>query len=101
MSEWPKLYFVNAEGARVKLAIPEDERAPSIAPGGACPLCKEENYTVAGKKRHIAPDNRSYESIVSCCKCGGVVGTLRLETSTIFGLHEDEAVLLHGRARVY
>jgi hypothetical protein len=50
---------------------------------------------------HIAADDRAYEADGFCVGCGEAVGLIRAEVSTIFGLHEDAAVLQHGRARVY
>ena len=50
---------------------------------------------------HIGSDDRHYQATGFAVCCGGHIGTLRAFPSTIFGLHEDEAVLLHGRARVY
>ena len=56
---------------------------------------------VQGKDMHIGSDDRHYQATGFAVCCGGHIGTLRAFPSTIFGLHEDEAVLLHGRARVY
>lgn len=65
-----------------------------------CPLCKASPWRVAGRNRRIADDDRAYEADGFCVDCGAAVGLIRAEASTLFGLHEDEAVL-HGRPRVY
>lgn len=55
---------------------------------------------VRGQGRRIAEDGRSYEADGVCVICGAAAGTIRVRVPTLFGLHEDEAVL-HGRSRVY
>lgn len=40
-------------------------------------------------------------SQAECASCGVNRGQLIVTVSTIFGLQEDAAVLVHGRARVY
>jgi len=48
---------------------------------------------------HPSADDRAYESTALCVDCGAVVGLLRAEPSTIFGVREDRAVC--ERVRVY
>lgn len=96
----PKLYFVPLSGARIRLPIPKEKHVQSVAPGGPCPFCGAIDYRVHGEDRHISEDDRAYESVACCCTCNKRVGTLRLNTDTLFGLHEDEMVL-NGLARVY
>lgn len=65
-----------------------------------CPHCDHHPLRVSGTDKRIAPDDRAYiADAISVC-CSKHVGTLRLETNTLFGLREDEAVL-KGRCRVY
>jgi len=96
---WPKLFFVPTEGAKIGVKLPEDQRSPSVSIGVDCPMCKKP-LQASGTNKRIAPDNRAYESDAICVDCNNMVGTLRLETNTLFGLREDEAVL-KGRCRVY
>jgi hypothetical protein len=72
---------------------------------GACPYCGVEEvepkgFKVAGSNRRIAKDDRAYEADAGCLACKAHLGTLRVETGTLFGIREDEAVL-NGRVRVY
>jgi hypothetical protein len=55
---------------------------------------------VRGQGRRISDDGRSYEADGVCVACGAAAGLIRVVAPTLFGLHEDEAVL-RGRARVY
>jgi hypothetical protein len=91
-----KPYLVTPSGRR---SITET-RAFSATVEGKCPGCGEELLVVRGTGRHIAADDRAYESdaIALCCELH--VGTIRAEVDTIFGVREDEAVL-YGRPRVY
>jgi hypothetical protein len=68
--------------------------------GYACP-CGAYPTFVVGSGKHIAACDRAYEATGYCRDCVAPIGTIRAEVSTLFGLHEDEAVLLHGRPRVY
>ncbi len=79
---------------------------------GACPKCSHVEqapeggkasgnvFKAAGTGRRIAPDDRHYEAdaVALCCK--QAIGFFRVETATLFGIREDEAVL-QGRCRVY
>lgn len=67
---------------------------------GECPKCGATPFHVQGAGMRIAPDDRAYESDGYCARCRAPVGLIRAKVSTLFGLHEDEAVL-GGRARVY
>jgi len=72
---------------------------------GPCPGCGSLDSVVArtgettaaplvGRKGTV----RTSPAALSCC---GLVGHLELSPDTIFGEDEDDAVLRHGRARVY
>ena len=76
---------------------PSGERAIAV---GSCPLCGAEEFPVAGHARHIESHDTYAASAESLC-CRQPVGTIRVRVETLFGLEEDEAVLIHGRARVY
>jgi len=94
-----KLYLLHAD-KRIKCVVPPDG-AKHVTVPGACPLCGSEMFLVRGEHKHIAPDDRAYEADAIAECCGSAVGRLRLETDTLFGLEEDEAMLVHGRPRVY
>jgi hypothetical protein len=66
----------------------------------ACPHCGEKPMKVQGTGKHIESHD-TYAAGAICLCCGKSVGTLRARMDTIFGLEEDERVLVHGRARVY
>ena len=93
-----KVYLI-AEGKR---------HAAQVAPNGeyvsveelTCPHCNAKPLQTRGADCHIASDDRAYEAEAHCLHCKKVIGLIRTEVSTIFGLHEDEAVL-SGRCRVY
>jgi hypothetical protein len=72
----------------------------AVVVGTLCFGCGTSPFKVAGTGRRIAPDDRAYEAdaVSLCCKTG--VGVLRVETGTLFGLREDEAVLRMG-VRIY
>jgi hypothetical protein len=65
-----------------------------------CPGCGASPFKVAGTGRRIAPDDRAYEADAVALCCNRHVGVLRVETNTLFGLREDEAVLRSG-VRIY
>lgn len=105
-----KLWLLVMEGPRRKAR----ERAPNAdhaVVSGPCPGCGEskpydcaagdlEGFRVQGTGRRIADDDRAYEAdAVSVC-CNRRVGVLRLETNTLFGVREDEAVSRLG-VRIY
>jgi len=67
----------------------------------ACPECKAEapiDIRGRGIKSH---DHDTYYADAEHVGCGGSLGTLHAKVDTIFGIEEDEAMLKHGRARVY
>lgn len=64
-----------------------------------CPLCKAD-LKVAGRKGTMRNDHDTYYAEAGCLSCGGTLGELQTQVSTVFGIDEDEAVL-NGRARVY
>ena len=65
-----------------------------------CPGCGATPFKVAGTGRRIAPNNRDYEADAVALCCDRYAGTLRVETRTLFGLREDEAVFSMG-IRIY
>ena len=74
-----------------------DDRAVSrdgIA-AGACPGCKAEPFRIA-----THPPERGRAG-GRCVACNDPVGWVYEEPDTLFGKEEDDAILVHGRARVY
>lgn len=68
-----------------------------------CPACGEtfeEGIKAMGSGKHIE-NHDTYKATGHAKCCGQVIGTLRATVDTIFGLEEDEAVLLRSRCRVY
>lgn len=75
-------------------------RVPSC---DTCPACKqtfEDGLPVVGSGKHIE-NHDTYKATAHGKCCGKVIGVIRAKVPTIFGLEEDEAVLIHGRCRVY
>lgn len=67
----------------------------------ACPACgAPAPFKVAGHDRRIASHD-TYAADARALCCNARVGTLKAKIETLFGLEEDAAVLVHGRARVY
>lgn len=105
------LFFLPREAKR-RRAHERFSGADHAVAEGPCPGCQSlesyecgERATVAGfrvqgRGRRIAPDDRAYEADAVAMCCDGAVGTLRLETNTLFGLREDEAVSRLG-VRIY
>ncbi len=94
-----KLFLLLSEGERRTAREPFDG-ADHVVVDGACPKCGTHDFRVAGHGRRPSADDRAWEADASCYACRARVGTIRLETNTLFGVREDEAVL-KGRVRVY
>lgn len=101
-----KVYLLVKEGPRRSCRVPFEGADYALA-SGACPACAHEEpgpalkgFKVGGSGRYASADDRAWESQAYCLKCRAHVGVLRVETGTLFGVREDEAVL-SGRVRVY
>ena len=97
-----KTVLLPASGGRVRLT-PHPTYA--VAAGTArrpstCPGCSAAPLRVQGRDRTIGGHDY-YRADGFCADCGARVGEIRAYVSTIFGLDEDERVLVHGRPRVY
>jgi hypothetical protein len=66
--------------------------ADHVVADGCCPSCRAAPFRVQGTGRRIAADDRAHEADAVCLACRKIVGTLRVEVNTLFGLREDEAV---------
>jgi hypothetical protein len=67
---------------------------------GTCPLCGNSAPGVQGTGQRPSSDDSAWEAdaVTTCCK--KPIGIISVETNTLFGVREDEAVLA-GRCRVY
>jgi hypothetical protein len=70
----------------------------AISTRAHCPKCGV-NPTAVRCPHPVQTSHGSHGDAV-CIHCGDVIGTLRVDLSTIFGREEDHAVLF-GRPRVY
>lgn len=68
--------------------------------GVACPECKTNPARVSGRKGTMTHDHDTYKSEAGCYDCQAPMGTITVKVATLFGIEEDEAVLM-GRWRVY
>lgn len=94
-----RVFLLLPAGPPLDCTVPYAGAAYVVAPG-ACPACGAEPWHVAGTDCYVTADDRAYEARATARCCGAHVGTLRAEPATLFGIHEDRAVLC-GRARVY
>jgi hypothetical protein len=97
-----RVIFTPEGGAGIEIPTPQDG-SPTAAVPGPCPACGvgTSEFVVRGEQCRVADDDRAYESIARAVCCAAVVGVLRAEPGTLFGISEDRAVLKFGRARVY
>lgn len=106
-----KIYLKVKEGPRRECKQPY-ENARHVLAAGRCPKCDDylcdpaagiafvEHFKVAGGTPNASSDDRAWECTAVCLACNAVVGTLRVEPGTLFGVSEDERVL-NGKWRVY
>lgn len=90
--------LINNEPKR-KAAPPFPEADHAVVEG-ACPKCGCSDFRVSGTGRRPSADDRAWEADAIALCCRAPVGTIRMETNTLFGVREDE-VVLRGRCRVY
>ncbi len=95
-----RVIFIPEGGAGAEIPTPP-ESSPTAAIPGPCPACGAGDFAVRGEQCRVADDDRAYESTARAVCCAAIVGVLRAEPGTIFGIAEDRAVLGFGRARVY
>lgn len=64
-----------------------------------CPACSTE----VARARGLGISHRDHDTYYAAARmeCCGAEGRMEARVETIFGIEEDEAVLVHGRARVY
>lgn len=80
--------------------LPFDGADHVVIEGAPCPHCGLSPWTARGKGI-AAHDYDTYYADAKTRCCGARVGQMRTKVSTLFGIEEDEAVLLRGRCRVY
>lgn len=93
-----RVILETADGEHELEQTPSGDAAAAAVP---CPACGAASVRVQGTGRSIGPGGRHYRATAVAVCCGATVGTIRAYPDTLFGLHEDEAVLVHGRCRVY
>jgi hypothetical protein len=92
-----KVSIVDASGQRHRARVAENGEFATIA---ACPSCGAAPCEVQGTGiTHHNYDTYFAPAVARCC--GNGIGTIEAKVDTFFGIEEDEAVLRHGRARVY
>lgn len=87
------------EGRRLA-TYPPAPGAPHVAlRAEQCPACGREGCAARGLgvARH---DRDTYYAPGQLVCCGAAV-EIQARVDTLFGIEEDEAILVHGRARVY
>jgi len=94
-----RIYLLPKDGAR-RVCVAPYEGVAFVHADGACPKCGTDDFKVAGAGCGASADDRAWESTAYCLACKSHVGTLRVESNTLFGVREDQAVL-NGRMRVY
>lgn len=99
MRLWLEINRASGEIEKRKVS-PSRGGAAAARVEGACPGCCASPFYV---KCHAASrvDRDTMRAGSRCVACGDPVGYVYLRADTIFGLEEDERVLVHGRARVY
>lgn len=88
---------VDSTGKRHRARIAGDRQHVTIE---RCPSCNTEPCDVRG----TGITNHDYDTYYAPAKalcCDQPIGTIELKVDTFFGIEEDEAVLVHGRCRVY
>lgn len=86
--------------ARRKVTLPSQD-ALTATPEGACPGCGTSPFQVQGMGRRPSSDDRAWEADAQALCCKKLVGVLRLDVNTLFGVREDEAVFRQAGVRIY
>lgn len=79
------------------------EEAPHLIVEGACPCCKDPKpeFCIRGDQQSMVQSPQFvFYCVAYCTDCMQPVGTLQVQSESLFGLEEDQLVL-HGRPRVY
>lgn len=92
-----KVTLTLADGSKRKVKTTDGANLAEVDED--CPSCAKP-LRIVGSGRHIESHD-TYAADATCVECRAQVGVVRAVVDTIFGLEEDEAVLVHGRPRVY
>jgi hypothetical protein len=103
-----KIKLLMGDGSKARRVREPFPGADHALADGACPECGAQGdgeetrgtFAIAGTGRRPSKDDRAWEADGVCLACRKHVGVIRVETNTLFGVREDEAVL-RGRCRVY
>ena len=98
-----KIKFHPTEGSARGALLPFPECDFVYVPG-ACAKCGAKvggKFKVQGRPGSRVRTYNTYESDARCVACQQSIGKLVATVSTIFGIEEDERVILYGRPRVY
>lgn len=99
-----KVTIKRNNGDRIAAKVAENGNFVTI-PKCPNPACSAEPCRIRGDgKTHHDHDTYYVRAVAQCCtdeKQIVDIGEMQVETDTLFGIDEDEAVLVHGRARVY
>ena len=95
-----RVYWLPSDGSeRVSCKVPF-ANASHVEPVNAYCLCGVQYAKLQGKNPRPSEDDRALESDAVAACCGNVVGKLRVETGTLFGITEDLRVF-RGQWRVF
>lgn len=95
-----KITLITEASEEIPLRLPYDGSEYVVADGKRCE-CGGDPLTVCGARGTDREDDRGMiEAAAICARCRGILGTIRIEIQTLFGLEEDRRVL-NGRPRVY
>jgi len=91
--------FLIIGAKRVKLRAPYPEADHAIAEL-SCPVCGVAPLKVGGTDKRFSDDDRAIEATAICYACDRLVGVIRAEPNTLFGVREDARVARMG-VRIY
>lgn len=91
-----KVTIIDGAGKRHAVRVAENGEFVTLT---NCPECGSGEPTIRGTGITHHDHDTYYARAVARC-CGSSFG-METKVDTIFGIEEDEAVLLRGRARVY
>lgn len=92
-----KVTLTLGDGTRRKVSTIDGANLALV--DGDCPECSKP-LRIVGSEKHIESHD-TYAAKARCVECEASVGVVRAVVETLFGPEEDEAVLVHGRPRVY
>ena len=101
MVEWrPWLEIQRATGVEKRCVDPHPNNRQIGVVEGPCPGCGSVPFLIQASSPEIYDRSTLRANGHAKC-CGDAVGFVFVPKDTLFGLEEDRAVLVFGRARVY